>query len=440
MQSRLVLTPMQPSGNGAGPWYRGITRYQWLVLSVAMLGWIFDIADSAVFNFTKIPMLTEILGKAQYDLVGKQIEGNIQTLFLLGWSIGGLFFGILADRWGRTRTLCVTILLYSMLTALTAACQTVGQVEIMRFLTALGIGGEWAAGAALIAEVFPDKARAPAASLLQSAAAIGPVLAGIANQALAAESWRILYFLGALPALITVVVRFYVPEPEKSKKAEARSDAGSLKALFSNPQWRRFTIIAMVIGIVGIAGANNLSFWMPNLVKDASTGLADAAVRSRTSIVTYYMHVGTLLGVFLFPWLCQRIGRKPSFAIFFLMSPIVLAIATWTGTGYERLLWQAPLASFFIIGLTAGYPLYLPELFPAHLRATGAGLAYNVGRLATIPVPKITASLIAGMGNSVPAGIFTAALAYVIGLVAIPFAPETKGKGLPDEDLEPAPA
>jgi MFS family permease len=420
-----------------GPWYRGLTRYQWVVLTVAWLGWVFDIADSAIFALAKISMLTEILGKEEYTRIGKGIEAQIQMLFLIGWSIGGLVFGILADKWGRTRVLVLTVLMYSALTALTALCHTVQQVEILRFLTALGIGGEWAAGAALIAEVFPDKARAPAASILQTAAAIGPVLAALGNQALSTESWRWLFVLGAVPALITVVIRFYVPEPARSVRAEKRKDAGSLKAIFSNPVWRRYAIVAMVVGIIGIAGSNNLSFWMPNLVKAASEGLSDALIKTRTSYVTYTMHVGTLLGVFFFPWLCQRIGRRTSFAIFFAASPLALALITYGAVTYQHLLLLAPVTTFFVIGLTSGYALYFPELFPAHLRATGAGLAYNTGRIATAPVPIWTASLMKMMNGSVSAGVLVAGAAYVIGLIALPFAPETKGKGLPSDEPEP---
>jgi MFS family permease len=428
---------MQATSDAAGPWYRGLSRYQWLVLTVAWLGWVFDIADSAIFALAKITMLTEIMGAAAYAASGKAIEAQIQMLFLIGWSIGGLVFGVLADKWGRTRVLVITVLMYSALTALTALSKTVLQVEILRFLTALGIGGEWAAGAALIAEVFPDKARAPAASVLQSAAAIGPVLAALGNQALKNDSWRWLFVLGTLPALITVVVRFYVPEPERSVRAERRRDAGSLKALFANPLYARYAIVAIVIGIVGIAGSNNLSFWMPNLVKAASAGISDAIVKSRTSNVTYTMHIGTLLGVFFFPWLCQRIGRKPSFAIFFAACPLALALITYGAVSYQHLLLMAPITSFFVIGLTSGYALYFPELFPAHLRATGAGLAYNTGRIATAPVPIWTADLMAAMNGSVSAGVLIAGAAYVIGLIALPFAPETRGKGLPDDSEAP---
>ena len=160
-------------------WYRRLNRTQWLILLVAWLGWVFDIMDTALFNFAKVPMMTEMLGRAQYKLIGPRVEGQIQTFFLIGWAIGGLIFGILADRWGRTRTLIVTILMYCALTGLTAFCRTPEQVMVARFLTALGIGGEWAAGAALVAESFPDDLRSIASSFLQSAAAFGPVFAAL---------------------------------------------------------------------------------------------------------------------------------------------------------------------------------------------------------------------------------------------------------------------
>src|SRR4029079_7008266 len=130
----------------AQPWYRGLTRYQWIVLLVAWMGWVFDIADSAIFGLAKISMLTEILGADVYAKVGKDIEANIQMWFLIGLSIGGLVFGVLADKWGRTRTLILTVLMYSILTAATSMVHTVEQLTLLRFLTALGIGGELGAG------------------------------------------------------------------------------------------------------------------------------------------------------------------------------------------------------------------------------------------------------------------------------------------------------
>jgi len=426
----------QPSESQGAP----ITRYQWLVLFVAWLGWVFDIADTALFNFAKGNMVTEMLGgEAAYKLHGAQVEGLIMTIFIVGWAIGGLVFGIMADRWGRTRTMILTILLYCAFTGLTALCQTWEQVAVVRFLTGLGIGGEWAAGAALVAEVFPDRARPMAAAFLQTAAAVGPVLAALANQALVGESWRWLFVVGIAPALVTILIRVYVKEPERWRRAVEKSAGGALepvKRLFSHPKWRRHAIVAMVIGVVGIAGAGNLSFWMPNLVKEASEGLPAAVADARKSYVTYAMHVGTLLGVFVFPWLCQQIGRRRAFWAFFVASPASVALALYAGADYGRLMVTAPIMSFFVIGLSAGFGLYFPELFPTAQRATGCGLAYNTARIGQAPLPWLTGVIIGKEAGSSARGVLLAAGVYVIGLLALPFAPETKGKPLPEESEE----
>ncbi len=265
------------------PWWKEMSRYQWLVLVVAWLGWVFDIMDTALFQMVKVPMLTDLLGgKAAYDLHGKVIEGQIQMVFILGWAIGGVLFGVLADKWGRTKTLVATILIYCALTGLTGLCQSWEQVAFVRFLTAIGIGGEWAAGAALVAEVVPNRARAGAAAILQTAAAIGPILAALANQGLAGESWRWMFAIGIIPAALTIVIRMKVKEPDRWINAESTAKSGWLspiQELFSEPRWRRNAIVAMVVGLVGIAGAGTVTYWMPNLVKEVSVGLSDAAIR-----------------------------------------------------------------------------------------------------------------------------------------------------------------
>jgi MFS family permease len=177
-------------------WWSGLSRYQWLVLGVAWLGWVFDIADTALFNFAKGPMLDELLGPGVDASFQASVDGKLLTVFLVGWALGGLVFGVLADKWGRTKTMALTILIYALFTGLTALCQTWEQVAVVRLITALGIGGEWAAGAALVAEVFPNKARAPAAGILQSAAAFGPVFAALVNFQVEPEHWRWLFLIG----------------------------------------------------------------------------------------------------------------------------------------------------------------------------------------------------------------------------------------------------
>ncbi|GMV89963.1 MAG: MFS transporter [Chthonomonas sp.] len=403
-------------------------RLRWQILFVAWLGWVFDIMDTALFNLAKSRMLTDLLGVEGYAARGPQIEGLIQTVFIVGWAVGGLAFGVLADRWGRSRTMILTILLYCCFTALTAACQTWEQVAVVRFLTGLGIGGEWAAGAALIAEVFPDSKRPLAAALLQTAAAVGPVLAATANLGLAHQSWHWMFLIGLAPAIVTVFIRTIVKEPEKRPDPQP---AGSLKELFGPGPWRKRALVAMVIGTVGIAGAGNAAYWMPNLVREASQGLADAEIAARTSFVTYAQHGGTLLGVFAFPLLAKRLGRRPALVLGFVGAPLVTWFALQGKVTYESLLWIAPTISCLSIGLTAIYGLYFPELFPTRLRATGSGFAYNTARIAQSPLPWVTGLLIGADKSSPAHGVAMAALVYVLGLAALPFAPETKDKPLP---------
>ena len=333
----------------------------------------------------------------------------------------------MADTWGRTRTLVTTVLLYCAFTGLTALCRTPEQVAIARFLTALGIGGEWAAGAALVAETFPDRARAAAAGLLQSAAAVGPVLAALANFALRGADWRLLFLVGVAPAVICVFVRSRHHEPARP----ATPSAPPISEVFGDPVWRRRVLAAMVIGAVGIAGAMTATYWQPNLVMAASEGLAKADVDARKSFVALVSHVGTLLGVLVVPLLCDRFGRRPTIAAFYVLTPLAVALAIGGGADYGRLLWLLPLVNFFAIGVPAAFVLYFPELFPARIRATGAGFAYNVGRVLTIPVPLLTAHAIGAYGGNVATGVALSGVIYLVGLAALPFAPETKGRALP---------
>ena len=421
-------------------WWRGLTRYQWLVLGVAWLGWVFDIADTALFNFAKGPMLDELLGPNAEPAFRASVDGRLLTVFLIGWALGGLVFGMLADKWGRTRTMVLTILVYASFTGLTALCNTWEQVAAVRFITALGIGGEWAAGAALVAEVFPDRARAPAAGFLQSAAAFGPVFAALVNFGIEPEHWRWLFVVGIAPALVCVVIRLWVKEPERKTwsrrsatphdpRASISEKRGDLRELFGDPVLRRNALVALVLGVVVIAGAANVSYWLPNLVEQTGTGLTAVEVQDRKSVVTMVMHIGTLVGVLAMPWLCERIGRRLALGAFMVLSPVSVWLATQASGTWEGLLWASPFMSLFSIGISAGLVLYFPELFPSRLRATGAGIAYNVSRVFAAGIPLLTAVWM-GSNFSVSKGVATTALVLGLGVLVLPFAVETKGKPL----------
>lgn len=412
------------------PWFLELDRRQKLILFVAWLGWVFDIFDTALFNFAKQPMLVEFLGKASKH--APDVEGMIQTYFLLGWSIGGLIFGILADKIGRTKVLIWTISIYCLLTGATALCRNPGEVAFIRFLTGIGIGGEWAAGAALVAESVSKRARAGAAAFLQTAAAVGPILAATVNLVLKDQSWRVLFLVGILPAIFAIYVRLAVKEPEKVIREEKGDVMGPLREIVRDPGLRKSAVIAILLGFVGIAGAGSITFWLPNLVQSVSVGLPAADVQARKTFATYTLHLGTFAGVLVFPMLCEKMGRRGAFALFFAFSPIALAVVA-LNKSYESLLICAPLLSFFAIGLTSGYGLYFPELFPTRVRATGAGIGYNTGRILNVPVPLLTGMII-GKASNVGQGLMVAGLLYLIGFLVLPFAPETVGQELKDSN------
>lgn len=413
------------------------TAAQKRILLVAWLGWVFDIMDTAIFNFAKAPMLTQMLGGTeQYVKLGPAIEGRIQSIFLLGWAIGGLIFGIMADRWGRMRTLTLTVLIYSVFTGLTALCKTPDQVAFLRFLTGMGIGGEWAAGAALIAEAFRFAKRGPASAILQSAAAFGPALAALASYALKNDPWQWMFIVGVFPALVTVGLRYLARDAEGPTAAPAQ-DAGSPIALLKDVRYRKNVIVATIVGAVGIIGAMTATFWMPNLVMAALKGSDPGIIQSKTAVLTWISHIGTLLGVILVPNLAERVGRRPVIAAFFICAPLVVVLGIGPTPTYERLLAMSPVLNFFAIGVSAAFVLAFPEMFPQRFRALGSGIAYNTGRLLAIPMPMVT-GYIATSGSPITTAVAISGGIYVIGLIALCFWPETMGKGLPEDDVPSA--
>ena len=424
-------------------WRHGITRYQWLVLFVAWLGWVFDAMDATIYAIVLHPALHDLLaGSAGAGSVSDQdigwYGGLIFSIFLVGWAIGGIFFGMVADYLGRTKTLIATILIYAVFTGLAALSQEWWHLAVYRFLTALGIGGEWAAGAAIVAETWPEQKRAKAAGILQSAWAAGFFLAALANLLLKDYSWRTLFLVGVLPAFVALLVRWWVKEPDRWVRAQdhhmpaARAGLVRLAELFT-PSLRRATWVGSILAFVAVFGLWGATNWVPTLIR----GLPDlqhenAAVHAQyVSYAVMALNVGALCGYLGFGPMADRFGRRPAFGVMCAGSFVMLPLVYLVPQSYFEVLLLLPILGFFHNGIFSGFPIYLPELYPTRVRATGAGFCFNAGRVLASASPFVTGSLVAALGSFNKAAAVIA-LIYLLGLAVLPFAPETKGKPLPD--------
>jgi MFS family permease len=423
-------------------WRYGVTRYQWLVLFVAWLGWVFDSMDSTIYTLVLHPALHELLagqgsGGVSQEAVG-WYGGVILSIFLLGWALGGVAFGVLADRFGRTKTLVFTILIYAIFTGMAAFSHTWRELALYRFLTALGIGGEWAAGAALVAEVWPESKRSQAAGLLQSAWAAGYLLAALVNLLMSGHGWRMIFVVGVAPAVVALLVRLSVKEPERWVKARERErQVGAeqpprLAELFQ-PKLLRATLTGSGLAFVAVFGLWGATNWTPTLVRSLPglQGLDARTLTDRVSYATMMLNVGALVGYLGFGPLADRFGRRAAFALMCVGSLVMLPLTFLTPRSYAHVLLLLPLLGFFNNGIFSGFPLYLPELYPTRIRGTGSGFCFNVGRVLASTGPFLTGVLVTALGTFGRAAS-AIALIYVVGLLILPFAKETRGQPLPE--------
>ena len=426
----------------ATSWRHGVSRYQWLVLFVAWLGWVFDAMDATIYALVLHPALHDLLraqtgGAVSQEAIG-WYGGIIFSIFLVGWAVGGVLFGIVADRFGRTKTLVFTILIYALFTGMAALSATWWQLALYRFLTALGIGGEWAAGAALVAEVWPEEKRAKAAGILQSAWAAGFLIAAVVNLLMRQSGWRPLFVVGIAPAVVALFVRLWVKEPERWVKAHERerqpgaTRAPKLAELFQ-PGLLRSTLVGSGLAFVAVFGLWGATNWTPTLVRSLPElqGLDPAALTTHVSYATMLLNAGALAGYLSFGPLADRWGRRAVFALMCVGSLVMVPVSFLKPRSFANVLLLLPLLGFFNNGIFSGFPIYLPELYPTRLRATGAGFCFNIGRVVASAGPFLTGFLVTALGGFGRAAS-AIALIYLVGLLILPFAPETRGKALPE--------
>jgi MFS family permease len=433
-------------------WYTGLGRVHWTVLAVASAGWLFDVYEGQLFTIFKTPLLAELIGGNPAAI---ELHGNLGfAAFLLGGALGGLGFGVLADRFGRVRMLAVTILVYSVFSALTALAQSSLQVHVLRFLVALGTGGEWAIAAALVAETFPTRARAFALGIFHASSILGSGLASLSGMVfVGGGSWRWAFVLGLVPALLVFWIRMSLREPERwtalsqcaeggtadaataqglSRRAEEQPwTAGNLVELFGSGPWRRRALVGLGLATIGLATYWGIFAWAPELVSTILGDHVQPEVRQAAGSRVYLLmnFTGGLLGLLAFAPLASWRGRRFTFVVYHLGAAIVAPVAFLGARTELQALWLLPAMAFFVLGMHAGYAIYFPELFPTRLRATGSSVCFNLGRVlgAAILVVRGTLGSALGLREAVVvlSGLFW------VGLVILIIAPETSGNELP---------
>lgn len=411
-----------------------ISSYQWLCLFSAFAGWMFDSMDLNLFTlvlFPSVASLTNLTSPAEIARYG----GYIMATKLLCWGIGGILFGVVADRIGRSRTMVITIVIYAVFTGLSGLAQNWVQLAALQAIAGFGIGGEWAAGASLIAESWPEKHRARAMQIMQMAFAFGFFAAALDNLILGPISWRWVLAAGALPAVLSLLIRFFVPEPERwltvRKREGSRTTAGQTFAAIFRPNMRRRTIVGAVVAssvMIGCwGGLTLLPSWIQQLVR-ASGGTNGVPTVSYAFML---MMVGAVLGYATLIWMTDALGRRGSYFIFNIGALAASLYLFWFVRDLSTLLWFMLVYGYFVIGGFGTFAVYLPELFPTRVRATGQGFCWNAARSATAIGPLVAGWLVAEFG-SFPAAAAAVAFAYVVGAIVIWLGPETRGIPLED--------
>jgi MFS family permease len=435
--------------------FLGFSGYHWLVIAAAWAGWGFDVFDALLFNFVAPNCVPALLG-LQPGTPGAHAAtvfwtGLITSILLLGWAAGGVLFGWIADRIGRKQALFATVALYAVGTALCAAATNIWQLIAFRVLASLGIGGEWGIGAALVAEAVPENKRVEAGVILQSSSPLGIVLASAVNYLIAGvwfagtpqTSWRYVFLAGLAPVILALLIRVFVRESTQWTAAAAREHPPSPRELFE-PGIRKLTISGAGVAVTAVVSWWACNAFVPLLGSTlagehaAHLGLAPGASRllaeSWKARASNAFNVGGLLGSFAAIALSRGLGRRPMFVTYFLYSAAMLFATFGLDLAPPTRLTMLFFVGAGVYGVFGTFPFYLPELFPARLRATGSGFCYNIGRLIAAGGPLFVGMISARAGGSSAVLsntlLWVGVIPLIAALAAKSFIVETRGRPL----------
>lgn len=401
-------------------WWKDADQAARKSLIAASLGWMLDSFDVMLYALVLLAVRND-LG------IDASTAGSLQSLTLLASAAGGLMFGVLADKWGRTRALMLSVLMYSIFTAACGFAQTVAQLAVFRIFLGIGMGGEWASGAALVSETWKEKDRGKALGFMQSSWAIGYALAAVVNwlvQDVAGLGWRAVFFAGILPALYAFWVRRSVEEPEMWKADQAKSSRVSLREAMGGSMLR-VTLAVTLMNACTMFAWWGLNSWIPSYLRASpdtgGIGLSNAAM----TWFIIVMQIGMWFGYVTFGYISDSVGRRKTYVGYLAAAAFLVMAYAYTTTPW-LLLALGPLVAFFGTGYFSGFGAVTAELYPTAVRATAQGITYNVGRVASAAAPWMVGSL--AQTNGYPAALSITAGAYLLAAAFWVLIPETKGR------------
>ena len=426
---------------------RGLTRYQWTVFFVVWAGWALDATDFGLFSIVLKPAINDLLGGAATPAQIGRIGGLLAMVGLLGWAFGGFTFGIVADYIGRVRTLALSILIYSIFTAAQGFAHSTFELGLFRFLGGLGTGGEIIVGIPLVAEAFADTAqRARMLGVMMTGGAFGSLIGGGVYGLIGAYGWRWVFFVGVVPALLLAFIRRGMIEPERFEAVRARRKAakatGAASAedreflrfvplqLFSREN-RYSTLIGLMFCLGTLLAIWTTVIWLPTIITQmlGNTGIKGAAAIPYVSHGMMLGGIGGIFGYAAFGFIADAIGRKPAI-IFYNLGTLALGLTLYLALStYALYPYLLPVFGFFVLGVFSGHAVYLPELFPTHVRATAVSFCNGTGRIITSTGPLVAGLMVAYFGG------FTQGAAIMTGFALLSVLAMLMGRETRDDPL-----
>jgi|SRR5579862_1218992 len=394
-------------------WWHDATPAARRALIAASIGWTLDAFDVMLYALL-IPIITKDLGLASAT------AGKVQSATLIASAVGGLVFGVVADRWGRTRALMLSVLFYSIFTAACGFATTAVGLAVFRICLGLGMGGEWASGAALVSETWSDRDRGKALAYMQSAWAIGYALAAIVNwlvQDVFGFGWRTVFFVGVLPAFYAIWVQSRVEEPAVWLHAKRHDRGASFATIFKRPILG-ITIALTLMNSCTMFAWWGLNTWVPSFLR-GTAGLGDAAMNG----FVVAMQVGMWFGYVSFGYVGDAIGRRRAYVMYLLVAAAAVLAYSWSRTPW-LLFVLGPVVAFFGTGYFSGFGAVTAEVYPTNVRATAQGITYNTGRIASAGAPWLVGSLSQTHGFGAALSVISVALVLAAGFWI--FIPETR--------------